>query len=138
MVRPALAVETQVSIPNDASPIEFKPLHLKFGSDVFEVIGRSDVFFPIKEPFDWVCLYPHINGLWFEPLCLRRDYDPIALGTPGLVAQPLFRSSQIASDLDWVACNNLFKRSLGSLFIKIKCLSNELAERFGTEGTHRR
>ena len=71
VVRPTGSIEAKVAVPDYAGPVQFKPLHLKFCGDVFEVIRRPGIVFTIEKPFDRVGLYANIYGMRLKSLRLR-------------------------------------------------------------------
>ena len=71
VVGPICTVEAKIAVPDNAGPIQFQTLYLKFGRDIFKVVGGTSVALAVEEPSNRVSLYSHINRVWLESLCLR-------------------------------------------------------------------
>src|SRR5690606_33343861 len=126
----------QVTVPDDASPIQLEPLDLEFSRHVLEVVGRAHILLPVQEPANRVSLDPYVDCVRLQPLRLRRDNDSISLGASRLIAQPLFGARQVTSEPDWIAGLKLSKSHSGRIHIEIKHFAYELAQRFRTERPH--
>src|SRR6218665_1800042 len=70
-VPPTGARPPEVGVPGDAGPVEFQPLDLEFGHDVFEVIRRADFTLPAEKPVHRVNHRPDVDRMRLEPLRLR-------------------------------------------------------------------
>lgn len=52
--KPAIRMVAKVSVLGDKRKVKFQPLHGKLRSDIFQLITRSNVVFPVKKPFGLV------------------------------------------------------------------------------------
>lgn len=80
----------EVSVPYNASPIEFKPLYVKFRGDIFQIKRGADIGLVIQESMHHIGFESHVDGQRFQTLGLRRNDHAIALRTAGLRFQPTF------------------------------------------------
>src|SRR5438874_1993195 len=104
---PPTVVKSEVAIPNDAGPVEFKTLHVKLGRDVFKIERRSHIIFAVEEPMDGIHGRLHVDSVRLESLSMRRNDHSVSFRTSGLCFEPSFRPLDAARNHDRIALVNL-------------------------------
>ena len=69
--RPTITRVTEVRIPADAHPVQFKSLDVEFGCDIFQIVAGTNIFPVVQKPLGGINLDFDVKPVRLQPNCVR-------------------------------------------------------------------